>query len=402
MSRFIKIRLHNFLAYNTISLTFLGYYVILLLTLNAGLDSLSRQITIPLRLLIVLAVMILFFINFNERRPFLKWFFIFSLFYLLRIFLDWVQLKSIYITYEDLVLYFLSFCFIPFIGLSKINFGKINFAKLFNYFLITAFSFSLLSILFYWKFIGKVSRLYSSLVNESVVSPLILSYCSTLIIGVNIVYLLFNEVSKFKKIFCIILIFISLVPFFLGASTGSLAALLFPFIIIYFSKFSLVNTFKYLSLILVFITIIYFLGMYFKSGLIDRLISKTEAIEQLGGENVRGSMWESSLRQFVNNPIFGDKITNDYANFYPHNVGLEVLQSLGIIGFLPFIYLIIKAFKASKKIFKYHQSLAWFPILFLQAFIQSLFSGALYSSAWLWSSLALLLSLNVYLNKNRE
>jgi len=398
MNKFVKNRLHNFLVYNIFSLTFLGYYVVLLLTLNAGLDGVSRQITIPLRLLLGLGIILLFIINFKQGRPFLKWFFLFSLLYFLRIFLDYIQLKSIHISYVNLIFYFISFCFIPFIGLSKINFWKINFNKLFNYFLVAAFSFSFLSNLFYGRYVGKVSRLYTSIVNESVVSPLILSYCSSLIIGVNITYLLFNKISNLKKIFCVTIISMSLIPFFLGASTGSLLAILFPFTIIYFSRISIVNTIKFLGLILIFIIIIYNIGIYFKSGLFNRLMEKSEMLDS----STRTYMWGSALRQFGNNPIFGDKITNDYQNFYPHNVGLEVLQSLGILGFLPFIYLIIKAFKACKKIFKFHKSLAWFPILFLQAFIQSMFSGALYSSAWLWSSLALLLSLDLYLNKKRK
>lgn len=75
-----------------------------------------------------------------------------------------------------------------------------------------------------------------------------------------------------------------------------------------------------------------------------------DTIEKLrSGKNAdeyRSSVNEASLKQFISSPVLGDKIVSDYDNFYPHNVYMEVLISLGIIGGI--LYALILVFGVSK------------------------------------------------------
>lgn len=392
-----KYKTDSFLIQSIVFLSFLGSYIFVLLALNAGFAGITRQITIPVRVFLGMCCLLLFFKNIKIHRGFLNVFFVFSFFYSARIFYEIISNQYIYIPINDLIFYFISFCFIPFISLSKIDFSRIKLNEVFNVFLVSAGIFSLLVIKLYGRFIGSVTRLSSNRVGEDVASPLTLSYCATLIIGVVLIYLIYNKTTKLKKIACYLVIILAIIPFFLGASRGSIFALFFPFIIMLSTKLTPKNIIKYFLLLCILTIALFYLDNYLGSGLIDRFIGTSEAIESGSSSANRMDIWKRSINQFLAHPIFGDKINTDYYNHYPHNIYLEVLQSVGLIGFIPFIILVIKGISVSRWIFKYSPAYSWVAVFFLQAMMRHMFSSALYTSVWFWTSLAMLLSFSVYL-----
>lgn len=317
----------------------------------------------------------------------------------MRIFIDILYNEYFYISYTELIFYFLSFCVIPFISISKIDFSKIDFQKLYVVFLISALIFSSLAVIFYGRFLGAVQRLSTNIVGEDVISPLTLSYSSSLIIGICLVYIIYNKTSKSIKILSNIAILLSVLPFFLGASRGGIIALFIPFILLAMFQLSIKNSLRYIGLFIILISALIFLDDYFQSGLLNRFFSTSEAIESGGGSAIRLLMWKTSLTQFFSNPIFGDKLNTEYFNHYPHNIFLEVLQTTGLLGFIPFLILVILGVNVSMRIFKQLPQYSWLAFIFLQSLIQYSFSGALYSAAWFWTSLSFILSLNLFLVK---
>lgn len=390
----------NFLLLTIFFFTFLGFYSILLLMFNAGLAGVSRQLTIPMRLVIGICCGLLLVINFRNVSSYLIWFICWVYMYVYRILIDYNGNEYFYLPYSDLVFYFLSFVVIPFISLSSINYAKIDFGRLYSVFLISAIMFTLLSILLYGRYIGQVSRLNASRVGEHVISPLILSYCGALIIGVTSFYLLYVKGNKKKvKYLSFATMALALIPFFLGASRGSIFALLFPFILMTQSKISFSNILKYTILFIILAIVLIYSDEYLGSGLFDRLAGTSRAIEENGSSASRLDIWKKSFSQFVQHPFLGDKLNTQDINHYPHNIFLEVLQSTGIIGFFLFLFLFYSGLKASYNIFKNYEEFAWIPVFFLQAIMQNMFSGAVYTAAWFWASLAIVLSLNMYLKK---
>lgn len=381
-------------------LVFLGFNSVLLLGINFGMFGFTRRLSIPIRIIIVACCILIFLLNYKKRVDYLKYFLFFSFLYFIRIFIDLMYNEFFYISYQELVFYFLSFSFIPFISLSKFDFSFINFKSLYNIFLISALLFSLLSIFFYGRFIGVVTRLSTSQVGENVINPLILSYSSALIIGVLLTYLLYNKTNSRVKYFSIAAIVLSLIPFFLGSSRGAIFAIFVPFIITAFTNFKFKKIFKYIFLFFILVFVLVYLDGYLGSGLFDRLLFTAEAIETGSSSANRISIWRGSFLQFTRNVFFGDKLNTDINNHYPHNIILEVLQTTGILGFIPFIVLVIKGFNASINIFKYFKQYSWIAVFFVQAFIQNMFSGALYSASWFWASLSIVLSLDYYLKYN--
>lgn len=395
-----KDKINNYFLQIIFFLGFLGFYVVLLLMFNAGKGDLSRQLTIPMRAVIGGSSILLFVFNLKNEPPHLKWFYYFVLIYLIRVFIDYNLNKFFYISYKELFFYFSSFVIIPFIGLSKIDYNKVNIKKIYLIFLISALLFSSLSIILYGKYIGQVNRLSTGTTGEETISPLILSYCGTLIIGVVSSYLLFGKnKSKLIKGLSLIVIILAIIPFFLGASRGSIFAIFFPFIIMALTSISISNILKY-SILFIFIVIsLIYLDEYLDSGLLNRFMGTSEAIETGGSSAGRLGMWKISIYQFIDFPYLGDKLNTNNINFYPHNIFLEVLQTTGVIGAVPFFVLTFKALIASYKIFKYHKQLSWVPVIFLQSIMKHMFSGALYTASWFWISMAVVLSLSFYLNK---
>lgn len=403
VDRYNNYKYSNYLLWIILFFTFLGFYVVLLLVFNVGMSSLSQQITIPIRMIIGATCLLVCIKNINSKTPHLIWFFCFVLFYSMRILIDYNFNKYFYILYNNLFFYFISFVVIPFLGFSKINYSKIDYRKFYFVFLFSALSMSLLSIFLYGKYIGQVARLSSSSTGEETISPLILSYCGALIIGVCSFYLLYvKNKSKSIKYLSLIAIVLALVPFFLGASRGSIFAVFLPFVMMAISHLSFKSILKYILLLTIIIIFLVYLDEYLGSGLLNRFMGTSEAIERGGSSASRLDIWNKSLSQFVNFPFFGDRLNTVGVDHYPHNIYIEVLQTTGIIGGIPFFVLVYKTVKATFNIFKNHIEYAWIPVIFIQSAMKHMFSGALYTASWFWASMAIVLSINYYLKKKQE
>jgi len=376
-------------------LIFSGYYAILLLGSSIGFAE-SRSLTVPIR--VFTALLILFTMLLNRKRlcsyPYLPVFILFSLFYLIRLLIEYYNNVRTHMPVPVTTMYYFAFAIIPFIGISIQRLNNKQFEVIKKAFVFGAFSFSVFCLYFYGKYIGQVRRLASNVADDNVLSPLILSYNGALAMGIALILLLTQKNTKLQRLFLIITLLMAIVPFFLGASRGSIIALFLP-LVIYMYYSTTIKTFFYS--IIIFVVVLFgiaYLDDYLGSGLLDRFLGTSEAISTGGSSASRLDIWRISFNQFLDNPLFGDSIVVKADNPYPHNIILEVLQSVGLIGFIPFIILLVKAFKICLNIFKNHIEYAWVAVVFIQAFSQQMFSLAIYTGAWFWASMALLFTLN--------
>lgn len=389
-------KLNNRLYFLIFLLTFTGYYAILLLTFRVGLAQDTREITIPLRLGVMILLLLSFVFSFkrlHSSAP-LKLFSIFSLFYLIRLLIDYIKGVDYYMPISGVLLYFLSFAVVPFIVIVVQRISKKQLKVIFDAMVIGGAGFSLLSLFTYKQFIGEVGRLATGTVGEDVLSPLAMSYSGALTIGVLMFYLIFHKTPLLKKYILLIIIALSTIPFFLGASRGSLIALFVPFIIYFFTISSAKDFIKNLLITIVALLILIWLDQYLNSGLLHRFLGIDEAIEKGASSASRINIWTSSFNQFLNHPLIGDSIVVNNSSGYAHNIFLEILQTTGVVGFIPFGFLIFKSWKVTLNIFKHHKELIWVAIIFIQAFIQHLFSNSIYAGSWLWASMALIFSID--------
>lgn len=381
---------------------FIGFYVIILALANVGLLTLSRLITIPIRLLISLAFLLILIFSRHvilKRQTIL--FLLFAVIYLLRVLIDFLNGESLYMGYGELIFYFLSFAVLPFVCTTATNLNLESFDAIRKALFFSSILFVIIAVPYLYQYIGTVSRFGSNTIGGEAISPLILSYCSSLIIGVTMVYLMTNKVSGKNKAMLLILIFLSTIPFFMGASRGGLVALFTPFIFMYGFKRGAMAKMKFVVFAVIGLSVLVFLAQEMGSGVFNRMGNISEDIANEDSSAIRIFIWIQSLSQFLSSPLFGDKLAVDGFSGYPHNLIIEALQATGIIGLIPFAILFIMSFKRSVFIFRNFPKHAWLSVIFIQCFTQSMFSGAIYSSGWLWFSMALILSFPLQNKKNK-
>src|SRR5690606_36510269 len=90
----------------------------------------------------------------------------------------------------------------------------------------------------------------------------------------------------------------------------------------------------------------------------ERLLSLIENNDVSGRDNA----YEISLNQFYSSPLFGDYFvmtSGPLQGLYPHNILIESLMTLGIIGSLPLFYMFFKTFYTGKKMLTYNSPEVW-------------------------------------------
>lgn len=145
---------------------------------------------------------------------------------------------------------------------------------------------------------------------------------------------------------------------FITSTTGYLA-IAFTFIVIVFmnikyiikiNKKIIITTIIVVILLLILVC---FLDIHFINVFLGRIFR--DGISKASGGRV--DSWQTTFNVFIQHPILGIG-PNAYPNYTqtgipPHNVSLELLANLGIIGFLAFYYffgeILYKAYKYSKK-----------------------------------------------------
>lgn len=374
-------------------LNFIGYYVCLMLLFYIGLGALSLSISIPLRLLILICLTVFFLQSTRLKTKSETYIFLlFSLICLARIFSDALKGLPYYLGTSRLLLYYLSFDMIPFLLLSNIKFKAVDYNTIRKGILLSGFLFAVLSTIFFRNYIGTVGRLTTETADIEMLSPLALSYCSSLTIGIAISYWIENPLFIRQKFFFLLLIGLSATPFFLGASRGSLIALVLPFIFVLIIKKNVFTSFRTILMMAIGLIGIIYVSQEFGSSLIERLTSTSTDIAEGNESAVRTIMWQNAFNQFANNPVMGDRLKLDGFDVYPHNILFEILQCTGFLGFIPFSILLIITFMKSFKILKYTPQYSWISILFIQCFVQNMFSGSIFSASWLMMSMAIVVA----------
>lgn len=380
-------------------LTFGGYYVILTLSSNGIINIPSRYTSVFVRILIVNFILIYYIKYSRANSPVAtKLFLIFSALYIVRILIELSSNTSSYsISPMEFALYFLSFTMMPAYLISKIRFTEKMYDRIFISIVISCIALSLSTIIFYSKYILSGYRITKFVkLDDNYISPLALSYTASLGCGICISYLITNHTSKYRKLLLSCGALISIIPFFLGASRGSLIAFSIPMAVLALSLKGV--KLRLLLILSAFVgsIILYIATIYLGDTVFTRFLSIKSDIDSGSSSAIRAMVWADSLRQFLDNPIFGSSLEADITHHHPHNIFLEILISTGVLGFTPFLIFIIICLYKSFHVARNMPNMFWIPVIFLQGFSQNMFSGAIYGASWLAFGAGLLLSLEGY------
>jgi len=330
------------------------------------------------------------------RRQRFTWpqalFVIFSLFYFARISLESISGNNLFMPPMGFFFYFMSFVFLPLVLLSRISFNQHHYKHVFLSMLVGCVATSLLTAYFYNDYVGEVSRISSEVSrDENYISPLSLSYVSVLGIGLALAYLITNKVSLRSSLFLGLVVLVGLVPFFLGASRGSIIALVFPFVVFMFSSKGVSKKFSAVGILVAAALLLALATLFFGTGVFDRFFGIANAVEQGSSSAVRLHIWKNDFVRFMDSPIFGFSLQSEYVKTYPHNIFIESLIATGMLGTIPFLCFLMAVFYKSIKIIRASPKDFWVVILFYIGFAQNMFSGAIWSASFLAIGASLIL-----------
>jgi len=118
--------------------------------------------------------------------------------------------------------------------------------------------------------------------------------------------------------------------------------------------------------------------------LIDR-IHEMIMEQQDGQGNIRFAIWERAWYQFTVNPVFGDSIINDVGYFYSHNIFMDALMSVGIVGTIPFLVWFFLSVWYFIRLPAYRKrELSVLFVAYLAALLLSMTSGGIFTVPEVW------------------
>jgi O-antigen ligase len=234
----------------------------------------------------------------------------------------------------------------------------------------------------------------------SILNPITIGLHGTLLAVYCLAELLFVKNANLKKIFLFGQIVIGIYVILLGGSRGPILGfvlVVFVVLIIYLimAKKSGLFFFRITLLPMSFIVVLWY---YFLSRINWDDFVAIKRISQFVTERnrekeVRDYQWSAAWNQFVENPILGDQFLEKYANYYPHNIYLEVLMATGLVGGSIFFLIVISTFiKASLEINNGDKHIIFF-ILLLVILLGHFTSGSLFEGIYLWSFLPFYLAI---------
>lgn len=284
------------------------------------------------------------------------------------------------------------------------------------------FSFSRASVLLFWRFIvfsnllilsylafsGGVSlealATRASIDTESgnVLNPITIGRygCYSILSSLSLLLFL-GKKSISLKVGVLCGLVVGVLNLFLGASRGPMLVcgiLLLPILYYYYvySRVTPVKLLKSSTVLGGIIGSIVFIVIPFLSSLkISVFFRLSQFFEQKskGGKEIRDYEWEAAINQFIENPLLGDKYLNNFDNYYPHNVYLEVLMSTGVVGGAFFfaglslvIVRIVGVFNR-KDLFRFV-----FFLIALSILLFRVTSGALHQAPDFWAALGIVAS----------
>lgn len=379
-----------------------GYYAGLALIFSAGFFESSRFYSIPLRLFLV--VLMSYIIGKYYKNS--KWgpnYSVLTLFIILYFFkvLYTENLPPNKITmgrgWYEYCFYFFSFCVLPFFTFSTIDFRKYK-NTILNAFIFSGFALGVLSLFLYKDMliqgVGRISMAkYENPETEETLSPLALSYSGAITITLCVYRLIYDKtISSFNKLYLYLTTALSFIMFFLGATRGSLVALILSIpVLMYFG--SLKNKVRITLLTIIVVPLV----IYGAEATGSAIFTRTADSLETGDASGREGLWSDAFNEFLENPLLGGRI--EVSGIYPHNIFLETLMATGIVGFLLFVYVFLSSFINGIKLSNQNTDYLIPFLIFINAFSQHMFTGGLWSAILLFVPMGTLLSTNINLKE---
>ncbi|PTR11625.1 O-antigen ligase family protein [Cereibacter azotoformans] len=108
----------------------------------------------------------------------------------------------------------------------------------------------------------------------------------------------------------------------------------------------------------------------------------------------RLAAYDGAWSVFSESPVFGKSITEPVTGTYPHNIVLEALMATGVAGGVPLLVALLGGVYLGWRMLRRNSPSSWLAMLYVESLTGAMFSGAIYSVAPVWVSLAGLIALS--------
>jgi len=326
-----------------------------------------------------------------KKYYYIALFFLFLIFYLVRLVFDLEvyhinEITVIPSAKNYFYLYAIGVTFIPMIAAFTITKLDFNFLKIYLYRYLITLNTLLIIIFFVERFINNQTG-YRFIVTKNEVE-----YFNAISIAVNgglLVIMSFLNISKSK--FNYILIGVGFFLILTTASRGPILSILISLIFILIFKDKKINI-KYLYLTFVMagtVLVNYLMTLFFS----DYFIAGNAFFHRLNNLNddqstiSRLKITKDAFSQILDSPIFGSHFLVIESKMYSHNILLDILISTGLLGVL----LIIPIYLFFAKNIIYKVPYTYITVIGFFYFLNTMTSGSIYNNYEFWIIFAVII-----------
>lgn len=383
----IQTKLNTFFSTLNIVLVIIGYqFTTSLLSSFMPEAEASRLVTVPYRAFALLICLITIFLNYKSTfklNVVVKVLLVFWLLLLIRFFYDMYFRIDVFV-YSDkklqILLYMIPITIIPMYSVMK-SYRVIDFKKLFFW------TYVLAAITTLYIYISNQS--FQEATNERLDANFALNSISSGHFGLLMLILSFFFIIRLgpsltKRVIIIIIVGFSLIIMLRSGSRGPLLALIGVLAVwlIGASKKKAQNL-----IILFLISIIGYLSLEYIMQAINNispvLFDRFEYRASTGQFEDRNPLYIYAFNSFLESPLIGKNFgiyssLNEMA--YAHNLFLDSIMQLGIIGGLMIIYIVWKTIIKIINLIKFKSDYFWIGLILMQEIMSIMVSGSIYTN----------------------
>jgi hypothetical protein len=197
-----------------------------------------------------------------------------------------------------------------------------------------------------------------------------------------------------KLIFCLTFL-IGMISIAKAGSRSPVAVLAFVTIFFFVARMGTLKSLVILLTISVILVFSYQVILDLLSSMGSSIAIRLQSAVVDNESNGRDEIWQNTMNIIGQSPYFGNYYiipSGIGAGAYPHNFYLEAFMTTGMLGGVPFLFLVVVSLVRSYRLLQQKHPASWIVMLFLQLVIFGCFSTSLYSSQDFWVLLFFVLS----------
>jgi hypothetical protein len=383
-----KNKLNIFFSTLNFVLVFIGYQLAtsLFLPVSSDLEGISRSVTIPYRAFALLISIFVIILNFKRKSKktslVLVILGIYWIALIIRIFYDSVLRSDVFIIGTSQLWFYIFGIILPAMFSIMKSYTLIDLDKALKWIFIGTVLTMILSLFNNTSLLMDSSEVTDRATGNVALQTIAFGHLGTMGIVLSLIMLFKGGLNLFKKAIIIIIILLS---FLIMIRAGSRSPVLALAVIILFWMFALnKNIIKgfYVAISLILLLIIFLEPILSIIGEISPIMEIRLRMGIYGGNTSgRDIIYEQAIQAFIDSPIIGSQFalfSNIGVFTYSHNIILDSLMGLGIIGGIAMAYILFDSLLSISYLIKRKDPHFWIGLILLQQIVLSMLSGAIY------------------------